>query len=123
MQALDATLCFKSKPCQTPRLNYGIGITSMFGAWQRMNNPKHLENGWRINKMDNNYIKHEVIAEMESLLKCFREKYAVLDALDRDTASPGAYDLVDQLTTMRSAAGIIKEALDRAGKVVPYEED
>ena len=73
--------------------------------------------------MDNNYIKHEVIAEMESLLKCFREKYAVLDALDRDTASPGTYDLVDQLTTMRSAAGIIKEALDRAGKVVPYEED
>jgi hypothetical protein len=26
----------------------------MFGAWQRMNNPKHLENGWRINKMEHN---------------------------------------------------------------------
>tara|TARA_R110000751_G_scaffold286538_1_gene391036 strand:+ start:177 stop:407 length:231 start_codon:yes stop_codon:yes gene_type:complete len=73
--------------------------------------------------MDNNFIKHEVIADMEHLLECVWAKCAVLDALDRDTTSSGSYDLVDQLTTIRKYIEELRQALDRAGRVVPYKEE
>ena len=71
--------------------------------------------------MDNNTFKREVVAGMEYLLKCFTEKLAVLDALDRDTDSSGAYDLHDQIHTLSKCSSDLADCLNRTGKVIPHE--
>lgn len=73
--------------------------------------------------MDSNYIKHEVVADMEYYLKCFMDKLRILEALDKDTSSSGAYDLYDQLITLRNGYETLVDCLNRAGKIVPYQED
>ena len=73
--------------------------------------------------MDSNYIKHEVVADMEYHLKVFMDKLRILEALDKDTSSSGAYDLYDQLKTLRNGYETLVDCLNRAGKIIPYQED
>ena len=71
--------------------------------------------------MDNNFIKHAVVEEMEDILKRFTESLAVLDALDRDTGSSGAYDLHDQLFTLIKSSESLAACLKRIRLIIPTE--
>lgn len=71
--------------------------------------------------MDNNFIKHAVVEEMEDILKRFTESLAVLDALDRDTGSSGAYDLYDQLFTLIKSSESLSACLKRIELIIPTE--
>jgi hypothetical protein len=97
-----------------------------------MSDAQHLGNFWEFpellplepkpeNKMDNNFIKHEVVEEMEHILKRFTESLAVLDALDRDTGSSGAYDLHDQLFTLTKSSESLAACLKRIRLIIPTE--
>tara|TARA_R100001369_G_scaffold75900_2_gene104968 strand:+ start:520 stop:753 length:234 start_codon:yes stop_codon:yes gene_type:complete len=69
--------------------------------------------------MDSNLIKHEVVSDMEYVLKCFIEKLEILYALDTETSESGSYDLYDQLKTLRVGHKTLSDCLHKSSQIIP----
>tara|TARA_R110000796_G_scaffold19554_1_gene58684 strand:- start:671 stop:928 length:258 start_codon:yes stop_codon:yes gene_type:complete len=75
-----------------------------------------------VNKMNTNNMKRQTLTDMSELITSLTQKMRVLDALDRDESTSGAYDLNDQLVTMDNALKKLSAVTDRAWNVVPTDD-
>lgn len=73
--------------------------------------------------MNTNNIKRQTLTDMSELLNTFTQKVTVLDALDRDESTSGAYDLNDQLQLIRNLLPKLIGVTDRAWNVVPTDDN
>ena len=80
-------------------------------------------NQQRIYNMDHNRTKREVLAELKYLASCMHQKRKILNAVDCDTDSSGAYDLHDQLNTLFHAVESIRTCVNRSLEIVPYTSE
>mgnify|MGYP003629491791 CR=1 FL=1 len=69
--------------------------------------------------MDHNRMKIEVLLELKALSKAMNQKRRILDAIDRDADSSGAYDLHDQIQTLFEGIESIRTCINRSLKIVP----
>jgi len=69
--------------------------------------------------MDHNRIKIEVLLEIKALSEAMHQKRRILDAIDADEDSSGAYDLHDQTQTLFEGLENIRACIDRSLKIVP----
>lgn len=69
--------------------------------------------------MDHNRMKIEVLLELKALTKSMHRKCRILDAIDRDADSSGAYDLHDQIQTLFEGIESIRTCINRSLKIVP----
>jgi len=69
--------------------------------------------------MTNNEMKLHTLNEMASHVACFTQKLQVLEALDGDNTTSGAFDLRDQLTSLTQTMGDLDKEVSRAIAVVP----
>ena len=69
--------------------------------------------------MTNNDMKRFVLVDIVKVLDRLRQKIEVLDALDRDTSTSGAYDLHDQLTSMSNYLSSVSNTVVHAINIVP----
>jgi len=69
--------------------------------------------------MDHNRMKIEVLLELKALSKAMNQKRRILDAIDRDADSSGAYDLYDQIQTLFEGIESIRTCINRSLKIVP----
>jgi len=65
-----------------------------------------------------NKMKKELVAQMIAELKSIESMRVALDALDRVEYS-GAYDIMDQLTTIKGSITNLESALERAQNIIP----
>lgn len=72
--------------------------------------------------MNTNNMKRQTLTDMSELITSLTQKMRVLDALDRDESTSGAYDLNDQLVTMDNALKKLSAVTDRAWNVVPTDD-
>ena len=72
--------------------------------------------------MDHNRIKIEVLLELKALSEAMNQKLRILDAIDSDENSSGAYDLHDQIQTLFECIENIRACIDRSLKIVPNRE-
>ena len=64
-------------------------------------------------------MKIEVLLELKALSKAMNQKRRILDAIDRDADSSGAYDLYDQIQTLFEGIESIRTCINRSLKIVP----
>jgi hypothetical protein len=69
--------------------------------------------------MTNNDMKKAVLGNMTKTLMTLHQKVEVLNALDSEPTSSGAFDLVDQLHTMSDTLDAFDAVVARAVAVVP----
>ena len=69
--------------------------------------------------MTNNEMKIQVLTEMALFVADFAQKFNVLQALDGDNTTSGAFDLQDQVTSISAKMGALDLAVSRAISVVP----
>lgn len=69
--------------------------------------------------MTNNEMKLHTLNEMANLVADFAQKLQVLEALDQDNTTSGAFDLQDQLTFLTQTMGDLDKGVGRAVSVVP----
>jgi len=68
--------------------------------------------------MNNDEMKKYTLENMAALLEQLRHKVNILNALDNDSTTSGAYDLQDQLTTMFQTLNAFDAVFNRAVFVV-----
>tara|TARA_R110000787_G_scaffold32506_7_gene86057 strand:+ start:11058 stop:11273 length:216 start_codon:yes stop_codon:yes gene_type:complete len=64
--------------------------------------------------MTNNEMKIQVLTEMAMFVADFAQKFNVLQALDSDNTTSGAFDLHDQVTSISAKMGALDLAVSRA---------
>ena len=64
-------------------------------------------------------MKIEVLLELKALSKSMHRKRRILDAIDKDADSSGAYDLHDQTQTLFEGLESIRACINRSLKIVP----
>ena len=69
--------------------------------------------------MDHNRMKIEVLLELKYLAESMHQKCRILDEIDRDADSSGAFDLHDQTQTLFEGIGSIRTCINRSLKIVP----
>ena len=69
--------------------------------------------------MDHNRIEIELLLELKALAKSMHQKRRILDAIDADEDSSGAYDLHDQRQTLFEGLQNIRACINRSLKIVP----
>ena len=69
--------------------------------------------------MTNNEMKLHTLNELANLVADFAQKLQVLEALDGDNTTTGAFDLHDQLTSLTQTIGDLDKGVSRAIAVVP----
>jgi len=65
-----------------------------------------------------NKMKKELVSQMIAELKSIESMRVALDALDRVEYS-GAFDICDQLTTIKGSITNLEDALDKALHIIP----
>ena len=73
--------------------------------------------------MNTNNMKRQTLTDMSELLSTFTQKLVVLDALDRDRSTSGAYDLNYQLKRINNLLTKLVDVTDRAWNVVPTDDN
>ena len=69
--------------------------------------------------MTNDEMKLHTLNEMSNLVADFAQKLQVLEALDGDNTTSGAFDLHDQLTSLTQTMGDLDKGVRRAVCVIP----
>tara|TARA_R110000803_G_scaffold158657_1_gene222901 strand:+ start:999 stop:1244 length:246 start_codon:yes stop_codon:yes gene_type:complete len=72
---------------------------------------------------DNNVEKLNVLAAIVFLNAQLKGKVREIERLDRDTSTSGAFDVVDQITTMEDALERLAGAVSRAQSIVPFTKE
>tara|TARA_R110000772_G_scaffold131388_2_gene239664 strand:+ start:576 stop:806 length:231 start_codon:yes stop_codon:yes gene_type:complete len=73
--------------------------------------------------MTNNEMKLHTLKEMANLVADFAQKLQVLESLDHDNTTSGAFEIHDQLTSLSATMGNLDKTVSRARSVVVHNNE